>query len=79
MEVNIAEAKTDLSKLVRLVESGTEEVIWICRYNKPVAKLVSAGNIPVSKRIGVARDRLKSPEDLDMDNDRIAQIFGGTG
>jgi len=35
---NIAEAKDDLSALIRLVEAG-EEVI-ICRYNRPVARLV---------------------------------------
>lgn len=40
MNVNIVEAKAEFSKLVRLVETGREDVIWICRYNKPVAKCV---------------------------------------
>jgi len=38
-QVNIQEAKTQLSRLIGLVESGEEVVI--ARYGKPVAKLVS--------------------------------------
>lgn len=77
MDVNIAEAKTNLSSLLRMVESGRENTIWICRYNKRVAKIVSCNNPPVSKRIGVAKGKLKSPKDLDMDNAKIAELFGG--
>lgn len=67
MKVNITEAKTDLSKLIRLVESGSEDVIWIYRYNKPVAKITRAATAPAAKRIGIAKGRLQSPKDLDMD------------
>lgn len=78
MEVNIAEAKTDFSKLVRLVENGSEDVIWICRYNKPVAKLTKASSAPTANRIGIAKGKLQSPKDLDMDNDQIEEMFGGS-
>lgn len=77
MDVNIAEAKSDLSNLVRMVESGREDTIWICRYNKRVAKIVSCREKPVSNRIGIAKGKLKSPETLDMDNSRIEELFGG--
>ena len=77
MQVNILEAKTNLSSLVRLVETGKEDMIVIARYGKPVVKLVTYNEMPVSKRIGVAKGRLKSPEDLDLYNDEIAAIFGG--
>lgn len=77
MDVNIAEAKADFSKLVHMVESGREETIWICRYNKRIAKIVSCKEPPVSKRIGVAKGRLKSPQNLDMDNGKIQELFGG--
>ena len=59
MQVNILEAKTNLSNLVRLIETGKEERIII-------------------KRIGVAKGKLKSPDDLDQYNDEIAGMFGGT-
>ena len=78
MQVNILEAKTNLSKLVRLVETGKEDMIAIARYGKPVVKIVIYNEVPVSKRIGVAKGRLKSPDDLDKYNDEIAELFGGT-
>lgn len=39
MKVNILEAKTNLSNLVRMVETGEEETIVIVRYGKPVVKM----------------------------------------
>ena len=78
MQVNILEAKTNLSNLVRLIETGKEDRIIIARYGKPVVKMVLYNDAPVSKRIGVAKGKLKSPEDLDQYNDEIAAMFGGT-
>ena len=78
MQVNILEAKTNLSNLVRLIETGKEDRIIIARYGKPVVKMVLYNDVPVSKRIGVAKGKLKSPEDLDQHNDEIAAMFGGT-
>lgn len=77
MQVNILEAKTELSKLVRLIETGKEERIVIARYGKPVVKMTLYNDVPVSKRIGVAKGKLKSPDDLDRHNDEIAELFGG--
>ena len=78
MQVNILEAKTNLSNLARLIETGKEERIIIARYGKPVVKMVLYNDVPVSKRIGVAKGKLKSPDDLDQYNDEIAGMFGGT-
>jgi antitoxin (DNA-binding transcriptional repressor) of toxin-antitoxin stability system len=78
MQVNILEAKTNLSNLVRLIETGKEERIIIARYGKPVVKMVLYNDVPVSKRIGVAKGKLKSPDDLDQYSDEIAGMFGGT-
>ena len=47
-QVNIQEAKTQLSRLLVLVESGEEVVI--ARYGKPIAKLVSLAS-PVAQRV----------------------------
>ena len=78
MQVNILEAKTNLSNLVKLVETGKEEDIIIARYGKPVVKMVLYNDAPVSKRIGAAKGRLKSPKNLDKFNDEIAEMFGDT-
>ena len=77
MQVNILEAKTNLSNLVRMVETGEEEVIIIARYGKPIVKMTIYQDTPISKRIGVAKDRLKAPVDLDLDNAQIETLFGG--
>ncbi len=77
MQVNILEAKTNLSNLVKLIETGKEDRIIIARYGKPVVKMVLYNDAPVSRRIGVAKGKLKSPEDLDQHNDEIAAMFGG--
>ena len=76
MQVNILEAKTNLSNLVRLIETGKEDCIIIARYGKPIVKMVMYNDAPVSKRIGVAKGKLKSPEDLDQYNDEIGAMFG---
>ncbi len=66
MQVNIREAKTNLSNLVRLIETGKEESIIIARHGKPVVKMTIYNDAQVSKRIGVAKGRLKSPENIDL-------------
>lgn len=78
MQVNILEAKTELSRLIRLVESGKEESIIIARYGKPVVKLTPYTDVPVNKRIGIAKGKLKLPDDLDEHNQEIAELFGGS-
>lgn len=77
MQVNILEAKTNLSNLVHKIESGEEKSIIISRYGKPVARLIMYQNIPKSKRIGVAKGELKFPLNFDEDNKGIESLFEG--
>ncbi len=77
MQVSVLEAKTNLSNLVKLVESGKEDQIIIARYGKPVVKMVICNETPVSKRIGIAKGKFMAPDDLDKYNDEIAELFGG--
>ncbi len=76
MKINILEAKTRLSALIRLIETGKEDTIIISRYGKPVAKM-TVYEAPRSKRIGVAKGKLTSPTDLDKYNNEIEELFGG--
>lgn len=78
MQVNIPETKTNLSKLIRLIETGQEEHIIITRHGKPVAEMKVYRQGSVSKRIGIAKGKLKSPDDLDQYNNEIAEMFGGS-
>ena len=77
MQVNIQEAKTNLSNLIRMVETGKEESVIIARYGKPVVKMVVYNDVPTQKRIGIAKGKLKTPKNLDADNEEIAAMFGG--
>ena len=54
IQVNMFEAKTDLSKLVRLLETREEDVIYLARNNKIVAEITLHQEVPATKRIGAA-------------------------
>jgi prevent-host-death family protein len=61
-KVNVHEAKTNLSELLKKVEAG-EEVI-IARSGKPVARLVPASIVTVKRLLGSAKGLFKVPEDF---------------
>lgn len=78
MQVSVREAKADLSKLIRLVESKKENEIQIARNGRPVVKIVLIKPVPASKRIGVAEGKFAVPDDLDAGSDEIAaSLMGG--
>lgn len=78
LQVNILEAKTELSRLVKLIESGQEDSIIIARYGKPVVKMSIYNDSPMSNRIGIAKGKFEAPADLDQDNGEIEALFGGS-
>jgi len=74
--VNVHEAKTQLSKLLALVERG--DVVTIARAGKPVAKLVAADAEPSAERLGFLTGYGRVPDDFDsMMGDEIAAMFEG--
>ena len=75
MQVNILEAKTGFSKLIRLLESGKEKSITVARNGKPVVKIILADQSSVSKRIGVAKGKFTAPENFDENNEEAAAML----
>jgi prevent-host-death family protein len=73
--VNMFEAKSQLSRLVEAVESGSEREIIIARNGKPAARLVPIESPKRGRRIGVAEGQFVIPDDIDQDNELIAQMF----
>lgn len=67
-KVNVQEAKTQLSRLLGLVEAGEEVVI--ARYGRPVARLVRASPPEPNRRPGTWRDSLRITDDF---NDEIGE------
>jgi prevent-host-death family protein len=76
--VNMLEAKSQLSRLVEAVETGSEAEIIIARNGRPAARLVAIKLVAIGKRIGVAKGRFTVPADIDADEAAIAALFAGS-
>jgi prevent-host-death family protein len=74
--VNMFEAKSNLSELVRSVEAGEQTEIVIVRNGVPVARLVPIRPQDVSQRIGIAKGVFVVPDSIDDDNAAIERLFG---
>jgi len=76
LQVNIHEAKTNLSRLIDAVEHG-EEVI-IARHNRPVAKLVMLSSTTVRKP-GSMKGKIRMADDFNAPlPDHILDDFEGS-
>lgn len=76
-QVNMLEAKTDLSKLVKLLETRQEETILIARNGTPVVEMRLAQRTPASKRIGAAKGKFRVPEDFAKWDRDVLDAFEG--
>ncbi|MCB2156697.1 type II toxin-antitoxin system Phd/YefM family antitoxin [bacterium] len=72
-QVNMHEAKTHFSKLVRLVEQG-EEVI-IARAGEPVARLVAPARATQDRKPGVLRGGLTNRADFEAPAPEVERAF----
>jgi antitoxin (DNA-binding transcriptional repressor) of toxin-antitoxin stability system len=71
------QAKSSLSRLVEAIELGEEREIIIARNGRPAAKLVPIDVATSDFRIGSAKGLFEVPEDIDAQNDQVAQLFIG--
>ena len=78
MQVNVLEAKTEFSKLIRLLETKREKAITVARNGKPVVIMTLYPEKPVSKRLGIAKGLFIDPEDLEKYDAEIASLLSGT-
>ena len=75
--VNMLQAKSSLSRLVEAIEQGDEREIIIARNGKPAAKLVPMDAPASGQRIGVAKGAFEVPDNIDVHNKEVAQLFLG--
>lgn len=75
-QVNLYEAKTQLSRLVEAAAAG-EEVI-IARAGKPVARLSALEKPRQERRLGVLDGRMKIPDDFNapLPDDVLETFYG---
>ena len=71
-QVNIHEAKTNLSKLIKKVVNG-EEVI-IAKGNKPLIKMVLIGGNKPKRKVGSAKGKIIS-KDFDAPLDDFSEYL----
>lgn len=62
---DMLEAKTDLSKLIRMLETKQEDVIYLARNGKAVVQMTLIPKKLTQKRIGVAEGKFKVPDAFD--------------
>jgi prevent-host-death family protein len=75
-QVNIHEAKTELSKLVERAEAGEE--IVIARAGKPAARLVPLSKVRGHRRLGPLDGKFRIPDDFNAPlPDSIIRAFEG--
>ena len=74
--INIYEAKTKLSQLLREVAAGEEVVI--ARAGEPIARLVPYREAPPRRRFGLLAGAVKVSEDFDSPlDDALLDAFEG--
>lgn len=76
-QVNMLEAKTDLSKLVKMLESRQEEVIYLARNGTPIVQMTLIPKKQSTKRIGIAEGKFQVPDEFEDWDKEIEDMFGG--
>jgi len=72
--VNVHEAKTHFSKLLRLVQSG--RAVTIAKASKPIARIVPLTEAtPSARRFGAFEGWIESAPDAFAASDEVADLF----
>ena len=75
-QVNMLETKTDSSKHVGMLESRQKDVTYLARNETAVVQMTLIPEKPASKRIGVAEGKIRVPDEFDMWDKEIEEMFG---
>ena len=76
-QVNMFQAKTDLSKLIVSLENKDEDKIIIARDGNPVAVLTLYTPEPQERKLGKYNGKYSLPDDIDDCNDEVLSLMGG--
>ena len=78
VQYNMFEAKTNLSKIAKLLEEGREDYVIIARNGQPLLRVILEKKTDASKRIGLAKGMFTIPDDfdeIDVASDFEGEIF----
>lgn len=77
-QMNIYEAKTDFSKIIKKLETREEDIIYIARNGIRIAKITLVDQTSEKpQRIGIAKGKISVPDNFDELNEGIAKLFYG--
>ncbi|MDE5696328.1 MAG: hypothetical protein K2I96_02785, partial [Lachnospiraceae bacterium] len=65
-QVNMIDVTDDLSRLVNMLETKQEEIIYLTRNGTAVAQMTLIPQKTPSKRIGVAEGKFQVPDEFDV-------------
>lgn len=74
-QVNMLEAKSHLSKLVKDLELHEEDTVYIARDGKPVVMMVRIPQREATDRFGIAEGLFSVPKAFDEWDNEIEDIF----
>lgn len=77
-QYNMYEAKTNLSKIVKILEEKKEDCIYLSRKGKPIVKMTLAEEKSRESLFGCAKGMFEIPEDfddIDISDDFEGEIF----
>ncbi len=77
IQVNMLEAKTELSKLIKMLETEQEEIIYLARNGHAVAQITLVPPQKAADRIGAAEGKFKVPDEFDAWDKEVEEMFGG--
>jgi len=78
IQVNMFQAKTELSKLIKSLEDEEHKSIVIARNGQPVAKLTLYNSDDAGKlEIGKFSGKYNLPKDIDESNDEVLALMEG--
>jgi len=76
LQVNMFQAKTELSKLIVSLENEEYEGIIIARNGKPVAKITLYDKDSSVRQLGMFNGKYTIPDDIDGNNDEVLALMG---
>lgn len=77
-EFNMYEAKTNLSRISKMLEEKKEDCVIISRNGKPILKVTLVNENPRKNFIGCAEGMFEIPEDfddIDISDDFEGEVF----
>jgi prevent-host-death family protein len=75
MQVNIYDAKTNLSSLIAKVREGKEVII--AKAGRPVAKIVSYKEEKAPRKFGLLKGKISVPDNFNDEDEEINKLFYG--